>query len=96
MFRLKEIEDGIRLEVRVQPRSSKNQIIGEYEGALKIKLTAPPVEGEANKVLVKFLAGLLKVPSKNVKLIKGETSRNKIVEIKGIDKETLLKKIGQN
>ncbi|MBC7076104.1 MAG: YggU family protein [Syntrophomonadaceae bacterium] len=95
MLNLKEIEDGIKLEVKVQPRSSKNQIIGEYEGALKIKLTAAPVEGEANQALIKFLADLLSIPKRNVVLVKGESSRNKTVIVKGINKEELLKKIGQ-
>jgi len=95
MLKLKEIEDGIKLEVKVQPRSSKNQIIGEYEGALKIKLTAAPVEGEANQALIKFLADLLSIPKRNIVLVKGESSRNKTVIVKGINKEKLLKKIGQ-
>lgn len=94
MLALTQVENGIRLEIKVQPRSSKNQIVGEYNGALKVKLTAPPVEGEANQALIAFLASLLKVPKKNVILLKGDSSRNKILEIKGVDAETLLKRTG--
>lgn len=94
MLALTQVENGVRLEIKVQPRSSKNQVVGEYEGALKVKLTAPPVEGEANKALIVFLAGLLKIPKKNVVLLKGESSRNKILEIRGVDTDILLRKTG--
>jgi len=91
MLKVSELENGIRLEIKVQPRSSKNHIVGEHQGALKVKLTAPPVDGEANKALVNFLANLFKIPKKNVTIIKGESTRNKIVDIKGIKRETLFK-----
>ncbi len=90
-LKIGELENGIRIQIKVQPRSSKNQIAGVQQGALKIKLTAPPVEGEANKALVNFLSGVLKIPKKNIKIIKGESARNKIVDIKGIKRDTLLK-----
>ena len=54
MLNIQETDNGIRIEVKVQPRSSRNQIAGEQDGALKVKLTAPPVEGEANQALVDF------------------------------------------
>lgn len=93
-MRITEINGGFRLEVKVQPRSSRNQVVGEQAGALKIKLTAPPVEGEANAALVDFLSGCLKIPRKNINLLKGETSRNKIVEIKGISLNEFSNRIG--
>ncbi|KUG02705.1 hypothetical protein ASZ90_019899 [hydrocarbon metagenome] len=93
MLNISEIPGGIRLEIKVQPRSSKNQIAGKQEGALKIKLTAPPVEGEANQALINFLSAFLKIPKRNINLIKGETSRHKLVEIQGIDKDTFIKLI---
>lgn len=86
-------EDGIRLEVRVQPRSSRNQIVGEQEGCLKVNLTAPPVEGEANQALIDFLARLLDIPRKNVVLVKGDTSRHKIIEIRGLSEADFLEKL---
>lgn len=94
MLRINEIDGGVRLEVKVQPRSSRNQVIGEQEQALKVKLTAPPVEGEANAALVEFLAGYLKLPRKDIKIIKGETSRHKIVEIMGIGADEIRRKTG--
>ena len=84
---------GVCLEVHVQPRSSRNQIVGEQDGRLKIKLTAPPVEGEANQALVNFLAQLLKIPKKNVKLLKGESARHKLIEISGVTEQELIAKL---
>ena len=94
MLNIQESDEGLRIEVKVQPRSSRNQISGEQEGALKVKLTAPPVEGEANQALVNFLARSLKLPRKNIILIRGETTRNKLIEIRGISKEQLLQTLG--
>jgi len=94
VLNIQESDEGLRIEVKVQPRSSRNQISGEQEGALKVKLTAPPVEGEANQALVNFLSRLLKLPRKNIILIRGETTRNKLIEIRGISKEQLLQTLG--
>lgn len=84
---------GICLEVQVQPRSSRNQVVGEQDGRLKIKLTAPPVEGEANQALVNFLARLLEIPKNNIILLKGETSRHKLIEIIGLTELELMEKL---
>ncbi|NLO21607.1 MAG: YggU family protein [Syntrophomonadaceae bacterium] len=85
MLNITEIPGGVRLEVKVQPRSSKNQIVGEKEGVLKIKLTAPPVDGEANQALIAFLSTCFKVPKKNISLLKGDSSRHKLLEIIGVE-----------
>ncbi|MCB2170083.1 MAG: YggU family protein [Deltaproteobacteria bacterium] len=69
--------DGLLIDVRVQPKSSKNAIVGIHGEALKIKLNAPPVEGKANKALIQLLAKLLKCPKSNVKIVSGQASRNK-------------------
>lgn len=75
----------MRLSVRVEPRSSKKEVIGFKEGVLKVKLTAPPAEGEANEQLVEILAEVFGVKKSAVKIIKGHTAKNKIVDIEGID-----------
>ncbi|MGI5912448.1 MAG: DUF167 domain-containing protein [Syntrophomonadaceae bacterium] len=95
MLEIEETNQAIRVEVKVQPRSSRNQIVGEQNGVLKVKLTAPPIEGEANRALINFLAVYLKIPRKDISLIRGETSRNKLIEIKGITKKNFLLKTGQ-
>ena len=69
--------DGLLIDVRVQPKSSKNAIVGIHGAALKIKLNAPPVEGKANKALIQLVAKLLKCPKSNVEIISGQASRNK-------------------
>ena len=77
MLNIQESDKGLRIEIKVQPRSSRNQISGVQDGALKVKLTAPPVEGEANQALINFFARLLKIPRKNIVLIRGEISLSK-------------------
>ena len=70
-------DDDLLLTVRVQPKASKDEISGEQDGALKIRITAPPVDGKANKHLIAYLASIFKVPKSKIELISGETGRNK-------------------
>lgn len=74
---LTETADGIRFQVAVQPKSSRNLIVGRHGEALKVKLKAPPVEGAANRMLVQFVAKALKVPKSAVEIVAGQTSRVK-------------------
>ncbi|MGE5371817.1 MAG: DUF167 domain-containing protein [Solirubrobacterales bacterium] len=90
MFPITETDAGIRFEVRVQPRSSKNQVCGVQENAVKIKLTAPPVDGAANEALIAYLATLFSVAKKDVTILRGETGRLKLIEIAGIDRAAAL------
>lgn len=89
MLKLNEVNGGVRLEVKVQPRSSRNQLVGVHEGALKVKLTAAPVDGEANQALIKFFSSLFKVPKRDIILLKGDSGRSKLLEIKGVKKEEI-------
>ena len=70
--------------VRVQPRASKNDVSGVMEGALKIRLQAPAIENRANEDLCEFLGKLLKRPKSAVRILSGERSRNKRVEVFGV------------
>jgi uncharacterized protein (TIGR00251 family) len=70
--------------IRVLPRASRNQIVGIDSGVLKVKLTAPPLEGKANKALRQFLARKLGVPKKDVEIVSGEKSRMKSIRIYGL------------
>lgn len=74
-------DDTLFLQVYIQPRASRDELAGWHERGLKIRLKAPPVDGAANKQLLKFLARLFKVPASNVSLLKGETSRQKTLAI---------------
>jgi len=78
-------KDGkVSFAVRVQPRASLDEIVGEYQDGLKIRLTAPPVDDRANEALRKLLAARLKVPLAAVRIASGERSRTKRVEISGV------------
>jgi uncharacterized protein len=70
--------------VRVQPRASKDEIAGEMDGALKIRLRAPAVENRANEALIEFLAHTLNTPKAAVRILGGERSRTKRVEVRGV------------
>ena len=74
---IKEHSEGILLAVTVQPRASRNQIVGVHDRSLKIKLTAPPVDNAANKMCIQFLAKCLGLPKSSLEIISGQTSRSK-------------------
>ncbi|MGC2828539.1 MAG: DUF167 domain-containing protein [Candidatus Acidiferrum sp.] len=80
----------VSFPVRVQPRASKDEIAGVHGGALKIRLQAPAVENRANEALVEFLAHLLKTPKSAVRILAGDRSRTKRVEIRGVTKQEIL------
>ncbi|HET9995713.1 MAG TPA: DUF167 domain-containing protein [Candidatus Acidoferrum sp.] len=82
--------DAIIVLVRVQPRASKDEIAGEMGGALKIRLCAPAVEDRANEALIEFLAQLLKTPKAAVRILSGERSRTKRLEIRGVTRQQIL------
>jgi len=83
-LRVQETNGRVRLSVRVQPRAARSEIAGVHDDALKVRLTSPPVEGAANDALVKFLAETFAVARRAVRILAGEHSRSKIVEIEGI------------
>ena len=82
--------------VRVQPRASKDEIAGEIAGAMKIRLQAPALEGRANDALIEFLAQLLKTPKGAVRILSGERSRIKRLEIRGVTKQQIDQLIVRN
>lgn len=79
MLFIQDHPQGILFTVFIQPKSSKNEIAGLYSDALKIRVTAPPVEGAANKMCLKFLAKCLNVPKSSLEIVSGHTSRTKRV-----------------
>jgi uncharacterized protein (TIGR00251 family) len=87
--RVHEADGRVRFSVRVQPRASRNEIAGVYGDALKVRLSAPPVDGAANVALIEFLADVFAVGRRDVRILAGETSRSKIVEIEGITERTV-------
>ncbi len=78
-----ERSGGVEFDVRVAPRSSRDAVLGVHDGAFKIALTAPPVDGEANAALVAFVAKAMDVPRSTVTLARGEKSKRKTLRIAG-------------
>ena len=84
MLEIQERKGAVVFSVRVQPRASKDEIAGEIGGALKVRLQAPAVENRANEALIEFLAQLLKTPKTAVRILSGDRSRTKRIEIGGV------------
>jgi len=78
------VKDGALIfTARVVPRASKSEIIGEHDGALKVKLKSPPIDGAANAELIKVLAKFFNVPKSAVEILKGQTAKTKQIKITG-------------
>jgi len=78
---------SVTLSVRIQPRASKNEAVRLENGGLKIRLTAPPVDGAANEALVKFLADRFSVAKSQIEIVSGHTGREKIIRISGVSSD---------
>jgi uncharacterized protein (TIGR00251 family) len=77
----------LRITVRVQPRASRNEIVGRQGDALKVRLTAPPVDGAANEALVELLAKTLGISRRSITIVSGASARIKVVELAGVTEE---------
>jgi uncharacterized protein (TIGR00251 family) len=77
------------ISIRLQPRSRRDEVVGERAGAVVIRVTAPPVDGKANAALCAFVARAAGVPPSRVSVVRGQTSRDKVVRVDGVDEEIL-------
>ena len=84
MIRITAQEGGAAFRVKVVPRASRNEIAGVQGDMLRVRLTAPPVEGAANNALAKLLAEVLKVPERDIEIVAGHTGRQKVVRVAGL------------
>jgi uncharacterized protein (TIGR00251 family) len=84
---------GVALEVRIQPNSAKNQIVGLHGDRLKIKIQSPPVDGKANECLIEFLCEILDTAKSRVHLLRGETSREKSIFLEGLNLAEVLRQL---
>ncbi|HXR16042.1 MAG TPA: DUF167 domain-containing protein [Terriglobales bacterium] len=84
---------GISFGVKVHPRAKRNAITGEVGDALKLDVTAPPVDGRANQACIEFFANLLDVPRSSVTIASGESSRNKVVRVAGLSAQEVRKRL---
>ena len=87
MLYLRNEPGSITFKVRIQPRAKKNTVVGLMGDALKIKITAPPVDGAANVMCIKFLADLLNLPQSALEIITGKTGREKIIQARVLNQE---------
>ena len=93
MIPIRDTASGASFVVKVHPRARKNAITGIVGDALKLSLTAPPIEGRANQALVEFLAELLKVPRSSVKIAAGQNSRRKVVSLAGLSADEVSRRL---
>jgi uncharacterized protein (TIGR00251 family) len=85
---------GTTFSVKVHPRAKKNAITGEVGDALRLSLTAPPIDGRANEACIEFFAKLLKVPQSSVTIASGQSSRNKTIRVAGLSSAQVQERIG--
>jgi hypothetical protein len=93
MFEIHKSDQGVSFAIKVHPRAKKNAITGELGAALKVSLTAPPLDGRANDACIAFFARLLNVPRSSVTIASGHSSRNKVIRIVGLSADELRKRI---
>jgi uncharacterized protein len=84
------VDGGVRFSVHVQPRASKTEVAGCHGTSLKVRLQAPPVDGAANQALVEFLASALGVQKRCVRIISGQSSREKTVNVDGVSPGSIV------
>jgi uncharacterized protein len=89
MVTVKGNSSGVTFTIKVQPRARKNAITGVVGDALKLALTAPPIEGRANEAVIRFFADLFEIPRASVTIASGATSRTKVLRIAGVSKEAV-------
>jgi uncharacterized protein (TIGR00251 family) len=94
-MRIDDTPAGAMFEIKVHPRAKKNAITGEVGDALKLSLTAPPVEGRANDACIEFLAEFLKVPRGSITITAGQSSRNKRIRVAGLSAAELRRRLGR-
>ena len=89
----KQNKNNLTINIYVVPRSSRSEIVGIYNNYLKIKLKSPPVDNAANEELVRVLADTLKIPKKNIEILRGKNQKKKIVYVKKADLNYILQKL---
>ena len=93
MIPLKESATGVSFEVKVHPRARKDGITGTVGDALKLALTAPPVDGKANQAVIEFFADLFAIGRSSITIASGETSRTKVIRVSGISAEQVRQRL---
>ena len=95
MVEVRETHGSVTLRLRVQPRAPRTEIVGEHAGAIKLRVSAPPVDGKANAECRRFLAKLFEVSATSVEIISGDSSRDKVIRIRSISARRVLEALGR-
>jgi hypothetical protein len=90
-FTVRDTSHGAQFALRVQPRASRNAFAGVMGDAIKLAITAPPVDGKANQAVIQYLSDLFRVPKSSIEIVSGETGRNKVIAIRGMSAAQVLK-----
>ena len=93
-FTVRDTAQGAQFALRVQPRASRNAIAGVMGDAVKLAITAPPVDGKANQAVVEYLAELFDVAKSSIAIVSGESGRNKLIAVRGLSAEQVRKALG--
>ncbi len=94
-WEITEYEGGVQFRIKVQPRTDKNEFAGTFGNALKVRLTAPPVDGEANEACIRFLAKSLGIARNRIRIVTGQTNPHKLLRVEGLDKNEFLRRLGK-
>ncbi len=86
-------KENVSIQVRVQPNAARNEVVGFTDGVLQVRIAAPPVKGKANRELVDFLGHVLRVSKSRVAILRGHTSRNKVVAVSGLRREEIGRRL---
>ena len=89
-LQIRETTSGLNIPLHVQPRAKRNELAGVYNGALKVKIAAPPVDDAANRAVVAFFSSLLNLPRSRMQIVAGTKSRDKILHINSISASDFL------
>jgi len=89
-------ESGAKISLRVYPNAGRDEMLGFTDGVLRVKVAAPPSKGKANERLIAFFSRLLGVSKRNISIIKGHTSRNKLIVIDGLSREDIMKRLSSS
>lgn len=93
-IQIREREGGVEVSLYVQPRARRDEIVGTYDGALKLKIAAPPVDDAANRAALDFFAKLLDIPKSRLRILTGEKSRRKTLRIEKVSRSEFLIRCG--
>jgi uncharacterized protein (TIGR00251 family) len=95
VLKLIEKDGAVTIRIKVQPRAPRTEIVGEHDGAIKLRVAAPPIDGKANEECRRFLAKLFEVSATSVEIISGDSSRDKVIRISNISARRVLEALGR-